>query len=46
MKKGNTKLLAAIDKALAGAKADGTYKEIYEKWIGPYDASAASPSAS
>ncbi|MFF3941998.1 ABC transporter substrate-binding protein [Streptomyces phaeofaciens] len=46
VKKGNTKLLAAIDEALAEAKADGTYKEIYEKWIGPYDASAASPSAS
>ncbi|MCX4739964.1 transporter substrate-binding domain-containing protein [Streptomyces antibioticus] len=45
VKKGNTELLAAIDKALAGAKADGTYKEIYEKWIGPYDESAASPAA-
>ncbi|MFF0598269.1 ABC transporter substrate-binding protein [Streptomyces antibioticus] len=45
VKKGNTKLLAAIDKALAEAKADGTYKEIYEKWIGPYDESAASPAA-
>ncbi|MBC2901800.1 transporter substrate-binding domain-containing protein [Streptomyces cupreus] len=46
VKKGNTKLLAAINKMLADAKADGTYKEIYEKWIGPYDESAASPSAS
>lgn len=46
VKKGNTKLLAAIDKAIADAKADGTYKEIYEKWIGPYDESAASPAAS
>lgn len=46
VKKGNTALLAAIDKALADARADGTYKELYEKWIGPYDASAASPSAS
>ncbi|MCM1972880.1 MULTISPECIES: basic amino acid ABC transporter substrate-binding protein [unclassified Streptomyces] len=46
VKKGNAKLLAAINKALAEAKADGTYKEIYEKWIGPYDESAASPSAS
>ncbi|MBO7937351.1 amino acid ABC transporter substrate-binding protein [Streptomyces sp. S9] len=45
VKKGNTALLAAIDKALAEAKADGTYKEIYEKWIGPYDESAASPAA-
>ncbi|MFJ9906471.1 transporter substrate-binding domain-containing protein [Streptomyces sp. NPDC101152] len=46
VKKGNTKLLAAINKAIKDAKADGTYKKLYEKWIGPYDQSAASPSAS
>ncbi|MGW2047554.1 ABC transporter substrate-binding protein [Streptomyces sp. NPDC001858] len=46
VKKGNAKLLAAIDKALGEAKADGTYKTLYEKWIGPYDESAASPAAS
>ncbi|GGN67973.1 basic amino acid ABC transporter substrate-binding protein [Streptomyces albiflavescens] len=48
VKKGNTKLLAAINKAIKGAKADGTYKKLYEQWIGPYDQSAASaaPSAS
>ncbi|MGW2639639.1 transporter substrate-binding domain-containing protein [Streptomyces sp. NPDC001348] len=46
VKKGNTKLLAAVNKAIADAKADGTYKKLYEKWIGPYDAAAASPSAS
>ncbi|WP_329408561.1 transporter substrate-binding domain-containing protein [Streptomyces sp. NBC_00704] len=46
VKKGNTKLVDAINKALADAKSDGTYKKLYEKWIGPYDASAASPSAS
>lgn len=48
VKKGNTKLLAAINKALADAKADGTYKKLYEQWIGPYTPSAAtaSPSAS
>ncbi len=46
VKKGNTKLRAAINKAIADAKADGTYKKLYEKWIGPYDAAAASPSAS
>ncbi|MEU9733582.1 basic amino acid ABC transporter substrate-binding protein [Streptomyces sp. NPDC048002] len=46
VKKGNTELLAAVNKALADAKADGTYQEIYEKWIGPYDESAASPAAS
>ncbi|MER8006283.1 transporter substrate-binding domain-containing protein [Streptomyces sp. NPDC094149] len=46
VKKGNTELLAAINKAIKNAKADGTYKKLYEKWIGPYDAAAASPSAS
>ncbi|MFJ6081736.1 transporter substrate-binding domain-containing protein [Streptomyces sp. NPDC092369] len=46
VKKGNTKLLAAINKALSQAKSDGTYKKLYEKWIGPYDESAASPAAS
>ncbi|MER6037243.1 MULTISPECIES: transporter substrate-binding domain-containing protein [unclassified Streptomyces] len=46
VKKGNTKLREALNKAIADAKADGTYKKLYEKWIGPYDASAASPSAS
>ncbi len=46
VKKGNTKLADAINKALADAKADGTYKKLYEKWIGPYDEAAASPAAS
>ncbi|MGX1269169.1 transporter substrate-binding domain-containing protein [Streptomyces phaeoluteigriseus] len=46
VKKGNTKLVAALNKAIADAKADGTYKKLYEQWIGPYDATAASPSAS
>ncbi|MFD4415900.1 MULTISPECIES: transporter substrate-binding domain-containing protein [unclassified Streptomyces] len=48
VKKGNTKLLAEINKALKQAKTDGTYKKLYEQWIGPYPASAAtaSPSAS
>ncbi|MEU7301155.1 basic amino acid ABC transporter substrate-binding protein [Streptomyces sp. NPDC007189] len=46
VKKGNKPLLDAINKALKDAKADGTYKKIYEKWIGPYDASVASPAAS
>lgn len=45
VKKGNTELRDAINKAIKDAKADGTYK-LYEKWIGPYDQSAASPSAS
>ncbi|GHH89244.1 transporter substrate-binding domain-containing protein [Streptomyces capitiformicae] len=46
IKKGNAKLLAAVNKALAEAKADGAYQELYEKWIGPYDESAASASPS
>ena len=46
VKKGNTKLLAAINKAIADAKADGTYKKLYEQWIGPYEESAASASPS
>ncbi|WP_327346640.1 transporter substrate-binding domain-containing protein [Streptomyces europaeiscabiei] len=46
VKKGNTKLLTAINKALADAKSDGTYKKLYEQWIGPYDESAASASPS
>jgi polar amino acid transport system substrate-binding protein len=46
VKKGNTKLRAAINKAIQDAKADGTYKKLYEQWIGPYDESAASPAAS
>jgi polar amino acid transport system substrate-binding protein len=41
VKKGNTALREAIDKALADARADGTYKKLYEQWIGPYDESAA-----
>lgn len=45
VKKGNTPLRDAINKALAHAKSDGEYKKIYEKWIGPYNPSAASPSA-
>jgi polar amino acid transport system substrate-binding protein len=46
VKKGNKALLDAINKALKDAKADGTYKKIYEQWIGPYNATVASPSAS
>ncbi|MFH8898716.1 transporter substrate-binding domain-containing protein [Streptomyces coeruleorubidus] len=46
VKKGNTKLRAAINKAIEDAKADGTYKKLYEQWIGPYGESAASPAAS
>ncbi|MER5843368.1 MULTISPECIES: transporter substrate-binding domain-containing protein [Streptomyces] len=45
VKKGNTALQKAVNKALSDAKADGTYKKLYEQWIGPYDESAAEPSA-
>lgn len=34
IKKGNTDLLGAINKALADMKADGTYDTIYTKWFG------------
>ncbi|MFG2742723.1 transporter substrate-binding domain-containing protein [Streptomyces chartreusis] len=44
VKKGNDKLREVINKAIKDAKADGTYKKLYEQWIGPYDESAASPS--
>ncbi|MFF9126465.1 transporter substrate-binding domain-containing protein [Streptomyces sp. NPDC014889] len=46
VKKGNSELLAAINKSIKDAKADGTYRKLYEQWIGPYTPSAASPSAS
>lgn len=50
VKKGNTELVDAINKALTDARADGTYKKLYEQWIGPYEegaasAASASPSA-
>jgi polar amino acid transport system substrate-binding protein len=34
-KRGNPKLLKMINQAIAQAEQDGTYKRIYEKWIGP-----------
>ncbi|GHI08678.1 ABC transporter substrate-binding protein [Streptomyces cellostaticus] len=46
VKKGNTALREAVNKAIKAAKADGTYKKLYEQWIGPYSASVASPAAS
>ncbi|MEW2496388.1 transporter substrate-binding domain-containing protein [Streptomyces nodosus] len=49
VKKGNTELLAAVNKAIKDAKSDGTYQKLYEQWIGPYTPSAAdspSPTAS
>ena len=34
VRKGRTELLRAINRALAQIKADGTYDELYKKWIG------------
>ncbi|MET8516010.1 transporter substrate-binding domain-containing protein [Streptomyces sp. NPDC005077] len=34
-KGGNPKLLAAVNQAIKDAKSDGTYKKLYEQWIGP-----------
>lgn len=45
VRKGNTKLLAAVDQALENVEADGTYEELYKEWIGPYTSVAALPSA-
>ncbi|WSZ45266.1 ABC transporter substrate-binding protein [Streptomyces sp. NBC_00190] len=41
VKKGNTALLSEIDKVITAAKADGTYKKIYEQWIGPLPQAAS-----
>ncbi|MEV6652047.1 transporter substrate-binding domain-containing protein [Streptomyces sp. NPDC051219] len=42
-KGGNPKLLELIDKAIKDAKADGTYKKLYEQWIGPMPKGADAP---
>ena len=34
LKKGNTKVKEAINKALADMQADGTYQTLYKKWFG------------
>ena len=34
MKKGETALVEAVNKGLSDMKADGSYNEIYKKWIG------------
>ena len=39
-KGGNPALLKYINEAIAQAKRDGTYKRIYEKWMGPMPADA------
>jgi polar amino acid transport system substrate-binding protein len=45
LKKGNTELLAKLDKGLADIKADGTYDEIYKKYFGAAPAKAAAPAS-
>ena len=47
VKKGNTELLALINKGLAGIQADGTYKQIYTSYFGaePEAPSAAAPAS-
>ena len=37
VKKGNTELQQAINKALKELKEDGTYQKIYDKWFGDYN---------
>lgn len=36
----NPELVKLTNQAIAQAKADGTYKAIYEKWIGPMPSTA------
>jgi polar amino acid transport system substrate-binding protein len=46
LKKGNSELLAKVNKGLADIKADGTYARIYTQYFGaPPAASTASPAA-
>ena len=40
----NKKLVELTNQAIEQAKRDGTYKKIYEKWIGPMPAAAGKPS--
>ncbi|GAA3008321.1 ABC transporter substrate-binding protein [Streptomyces fulvorobeus] len=42
-KGGDPKLLAMIDQAIGDAKSDGTYKKLYEQWIGPMPKGADAP---
>ncbi|NHC45193.1 transporter substrate-binding domain-containing protein [Motilibacter aurantiacus] len=45
VKKGNTALLDVVNSVLEGARTDGTYDEIYSKWIGEVPSAAATPAA-
>lgn len=46
VKKGNTELLAMINKGLAAVKADGSYAALYKKTFGTEPVMAAAPAAS
>ena len=45
VKKGNTELLAKLNKGLADIKADGTYDKIYAQYFGAAPAASATPAA-
>jgi polar amino acid transport system substrate-binding protein len=46
MRKGhNPELVKITNQVIAESKADGTYKRIYEKWIGPMPQAGATPAA-
>jgi polar amino acid transport system substrate-binding protein len=45
LKKGNTELLAKINKGLADIKADGTYDKIFAQYFGAPPAAAAAPAS-
>jgi polar amino acid transport system substrate-binding protein len=45
IKKGNTDLLAKMNKGLADIKADGTYDQIYTKYFGSAPGGAAAPAS-
>lgn len=42
VKKGNARLLAVVNQLIGQAKADGSYRQSYQKWIGPLPAVPAS----
>ncbi|MQS98811.1 amino acid ABC transporter substrate-binding protein [Streptomyces jumonjinensis] len=42
VRKGNSALLAAIDKAIERSRADGTYDKLHRRWIGPQPGENAS----
>ena len=45
VKKGNTELLAKLNKGLADIKADGSYDKIYAQYFGAAPAASAAPAA-